>query len=60
MLVAAGIVVGLVLGAALLALVLKLQHRSGLGEAARRRDELVADAKREADNLRREAEIEAR
>ena len=46
--------------AALLALVLKLQHRSGIGEAARRRDELVADAKREADNLRREAEIEAR
>src|ERR687896_199717 len=60
MLVVAGIAIGLVLGAALLALVLKLQHRSGLGEAARRRDELVAEANREAENLRREAEIEAR
>src|SRR5918999_270685 len=59
MLVVAGIAIGLVLGAALLALVLKLQHRSGLGEAARRRDELVAEATREAENLRREAEIEA-
>src|SRR5688572_30437627 len=59
-LVVAGLAIGLVLGAALLALALKLQHRSGLGEAARRRDELVAEAKREADNLRREAEIEAR
>ena len=60
MLVAAGIAIGLVLGAALLTLALRLQHRSGLGEAARRRDELVAEAKREAENLRREAEIEAR
>src|SRR5918995_2485984 len=60
MLFAAGIAIGLVLGAALLALLLKLQHRSGLGEAARRRDELIAASKREADNLRREAEIEAR
>jgi ribonucrease Y len=59
-LVVAGLSIGLVLGAALLALALKLQHRSGLGEAARRRDELVAEAKRETDNLRREAEIEAR
>jgi ribonucrease Y len=60
MLFAAGIAIGLVLGAALLALLLKLQHRSGLGEAARRRDELIAASKREAENLRREAEIEAR
>ena len=60
MLIFAGIVIGLVLGAALVALVLKLQNRSGFGEAARRRDELIAEASREADNLRREAEIEAR
>jgi ribonucrease Y len=60
MLVAAGIAIGLLLGAALLALLLKLQHRSGLGEAASRRDELIAAAEREADNLHREAEIEAR
>src|SRR5215212_9215896 len=60
MLVVAGIIIGLVLGAAVLALVLKLQHRTGLGEAARRRDELISEAKREAENLRREAEIEAR
>jgi ribonuclease Y len=45
---------------ALLALWLKLQHRSGLGEAARRRDELIAEAKRESENYRRETEIEAR
>jgi len=60
MLVVAGIIIGLVLGAALLTLVLKLQHRSGLGEAARRRDELISEANRDAENLRREAEIEAR
>jgi ribonuclease Y len=60
MLVVAGIAIGLVVGVALLAAVLKLQHRSGLGEAARRRDELIFEARREAENLRREAEIEAR
>jgi len=60
MLVVAGIIVGLVLGAVLLALVLKLKHSSGLGEAAHRRDELIAEARREAENLRREAEIESR
>ncbi len=56
----AGITIGVLLGAALLAAWLKLQHRSGLGEAARRRDELIAEAGREAENHRREAEIEAR
>jgi ribonucrease Y len=60
MLVAAGIAIGLIVGVALLAAMLKLQHRSGLGEAARRRDALISEAAREADNLRREAEIEAR
>jgi ribonuclease Y len=60
MLVAAGIAIGLVVGVALLAAVLKLQHRSGLAEAARRRDALISEAAREAENLRREAEIEAR
>jgi ribonuclease Y len=56
----AGIVVGLVLGAAILLAVMQLLGRSSLGEAAARRDELVNSAKREAENLRREAEIEAR
>ena len=60
MLVAAGIVIGLVLGAALLLVVMQVLGRSSLGEAAARRDELINNAKREADNLRREAEIEAR
>src|SRR5829696_6984973 len=60
MLVAAGIAIGLVLGAALLLVVMQVLGRSSLGEAAARRDELINNAKREADNLRREAEIEAR
>ena len=60
MLVAAGIAIGLVLGAALLLAVMQLLGRSSLGEAAARRDELINNAKREAENLRREAEIEAR
>ena len=60
MLIAAGIAIGFVLGAGLLALALRMSGRSGLSEAARRRDELVAGAKRDADNLRREAEIASR
>ncbi len=60
MLVAAGIAIGLVLGAGLLLAVMQLLGRSSLGEAAARRDELINTAKREAENLRREAEIEAR
>src|SRR5918999_4555650 len=60
MLVVAGIAIGLVLGAGLLLVVMQLLGRSSLGEAAARRDELLAGAKREAANLLREAEIEAR
>jgi ribonuclease Y len=60
MLVAAGIAIGLVLGAALLLVVMQLLGRSSLGEASLRRDELVSSAKREAENLKRESEIEAR
>ena len=60
MLIVAGIAIGLVLGAALLALGLRMSGRSGLSEAARRRDEMIAGAKREADNLRRESEIASR
>jgi ribonucrease Y len=59
-LIAVGIAIGLVLGAALLALGLRMSGRSGLSEAAQQRDELVAGAKREAENLRREAEIASR
>ena len=54
MLVAAGIAIGLVLGAALLLVVMQVLGRSSLGEAAARRDELINNAKRAADNLRRE------
>ncbi|MBA2361686.1 MAG: ribonuclease Y [Actinobacteria bacterium] len=60
MLIAAGIVIGIVFGAAGLALVLKLIGRSGLGEASNRAEELLESAKREAENVRREAEIELR
>jgi ribonuclease Y len=60
MLIAAGIVIGLVVGAALFALALRLYGRSSLGEAARRSHALLTDAKREAETLRREAQIEAR
>jgi ribonuclease Y len=56
----AGIVIGLVLGAAAVLVVMQLLGRSSLGEAAARRDELLNDAKREAENIRREAEIAAR
>ena len=58
--VVAGLVIGLVLGAALLLGVMQLLGRSSLGEAAARRDELINTAKRDAENLRHEAEIEAR
>jgi ribonucrease Y len=60
MLVAAGIAIGLVLGAALLLVVMQLLGRSSLGEASLRRDELMSAAKREAENLKRESEIAAR
>jgi ribonucrease Y len=60
MLVAAGIAIGLVLGAALLLFAFKLLGHSSRSEATARRDEVIAAAKREAENTRREAEIEAR
>jgi ribonucrease Y len=60
MLIAAGIAIGLVLGAALLLVALRLRGRSTIAEATARRDEVIAAAKREAENLGREAEIEAR
>ena len=56
----AGIAIGLVIGAALLLGVMQLLGRSSLGEAAAKRDELINNAKRDSENLRREAEIEAR
>ena len=56
----AGLAIGLVLGAAVLLAVMQLRGRSSLGEAAARRDELIGAAKRDAENIRREAEIDAR
>jgi len=56
----AGVAIGLVAGAAVLLVVLKALGRSTLGEAKARRGELIAAAERDAENVRREAEIEAR
>ena len=60
MLVAAGIAIGIVIGAAVVALLMQAKNRAALGDAAARRDELLASAERDADNVRREAEIAAR
>ena len=60
MLVVAGIVIGLAFGAAAAVLALRLRSTSGLAEARRLREQLLADAKREADTVRREAQVEAR
>jgi ribonuclease Y len=55
-----GIVVGLVAGAALVYGALVLLSGSRLGAARRTRQLLVAEARREAEALRREAQIESR
>jgi ribonucrease Y len=60
MLVAAGILVGLGLGAAAALAGVALRSGSRLGAARRLRQQLLADARREAEALRREAQIEAR
>ena len=60
MLIAIGILIGLIVGGIVSALMLGLSERSKLGQARRLRHQVVDDAKREADTLRREAEIAAR
>jgi ribonuclease Y len=60
MLVVTGILIGIVAGAALAIGAIALRSGSRLGAARRLRQQLVADARREADAIRREAQIEAR
>jgi ribonucrease Y len=60
MLVAAGILVGLGLGAAAALGAVAFRSGSRLGAARRLRQQILADARREAEALRREAQIEAR
>src|SRR5436190_6416818 len=60
MLVVIGIVIGLVVGIGLAFLFLSLFTGSRLAAARRSRQLLIAEARREADAMRREAQIEAR
>jgi ribonucrease Y len=60
MLIAIGILIGLVLGGAACAVVLGALGKSRLGHARELRRQLLEDAEREAEALRREAEVGAR
>ena len=60
MLIVVGIVIGLVVGAAAAFFALHALAGSRLAAARRTRQLLIAEAKREAEALRREAQIEAR
>ena len=60
MLVAAGILVGLAVGAGLALAAVAFRSGSRLGAARRMRQQILSDARREAEALRREAQIEAR
>ena len=60
MLIAIGIVIGIVVGGAVVALALLRLGGSGIAAARRTRQLLLAEARREAEALKREAQIEAR
>src|SRR5438874_4540848 len=60
MLVAIGILIGLILGGIGVAVAIGVLGKSRLGAAAQQRKLLVEEAQREADTLRREAQISAR
>jgi ribonuclease Y len=60
MLIVIGILVGLVVGGVTIAIVLGTLGSSKLGAARQEREQLLADAAREAETTRREAQIEAR
>ena len=60
MLVAAGILIGLVVGGVLGVLVVRTVGASRFDKAMRARQQLLQDAEREAEAMRREAHVEAR
>lgn len=60
MLVVVGVVIGLVAGVGGMAGVLRMLGASRLSEAERRRADVVADAERAAETIRREAQVAAR
>ena len=60
MLIVIGTIVGLVVGAAIALLLVRLAERSRLEAARQAGDSLLADARRDAEALRREAQIEGR
>ena len=60
MLIAAGILIGLVVGSVVGVLVVRSAAASRFDKAMRARQQLLHDAEREAEALRREAHVEAR
>ena len=60
MLVVAGIAIGIVVGVAAAVVTIAMLEKSRLGELRRRRTLLIAEAEREAEAIRREAQIETR
>jgi ribonuclease Y len=60
MYVLAGIVIGIVVGAAAAVIAITLLEKSRVGSLRKRRVQLIADAEREAEAMRREAQIEIR
>jgi len=59
-LVVAGIAIGIVIGVLAAVVTIATLEKSRLGEVRRRRTLLISDAEREAEAIRREAQIEAR
>ena len=60
MLVVAGIVIGIVVGALAAVIAISMLEKTRLGAIRQRRAQLITDAEREADAIRREAQIEIR
>ncbi len=60
MLIGIGLAIGIAVGAVLALLAVSAFGTTGVSKARRIRDQLVEDARREADAVRREAQIEAR
>jgi ribonuclease Y len=60
LLVVAGIAIGIVVGVAAAVVTIAMLEKSRLGELRRRRTLLITEAEREAEAIRREAQIEAR